>query len=187
MSTKATADNRKEYKKVMHKLDEFFKVRRNVIFERARFSRRDQLPGETAEEYITALYSMIDACEYDERFKDEMLRDCLVVGIRDKALSERLQMDADLKLETTKTSIRQREAVKEQQSLLPQGEEGIKSSPICVGSIRRGASDRSSLNSQQTRRQLKPMEASLERTQQKDSAQPRGSCLHKVWQKTDAW
>ena len=42
-STKATADDRKEYKKIMHKLDKFFKVRQNVIFERARFNRRDQL------------------------------------------------------------------------------------------------------------------------------------------------
>ena len=148
-STKVTADDRKEYKKVMDKLEEFFKVRRNVIFERARFNRRDQLPGETAEAYITALYSMIDACEYDERFKDEMLRDRLVVGIRDKALSERLQMDADLKLETAKTSIRQREAVKEQHGLLLQGAEGTKTNPICVDSIRHGTSDRSSLHNKQ--------------------------------------
>ena len=100
-STKATADDRKEYKKVIHKLDEFFKVRRNVIFERAGFNRLDQLLGETAEEYITALYCMKDACEHDERFKDEMLRDRLVVGIRNKELLERLHMDIDLKLETT--------------------------------------------------------------------------------------
>ena len=40
----------------------------------------------TAEEYITALYSTIYASEYNERFKNEMFRDCLVVGIKDKAL-----------------------------------------------------------------------------------------------------
>lgn len=47
--------------------------------------------------------------------RDEMLRDCLDVGIRDKSLSEKLQLDATLTLEKVKTAIRQREAVKEQQ------------------------------------------------------------------------
>ena len=68
----------------------FFKVRWNVTFERARFNRHNQLPGETAKEYITVLYSIIDTCEYDERLKKEMLRDRLVMGIRDKALSKTL-------------------------------------------------------------------------------------------------
>ena len=117
MSTTITEANRKDYKKVMEKLDKFFKVRRNVIFERAKFSRHDQLPEETA---ITALYGMIDACEYEELFKEEMLRDRLVVGIRDKALSEKLQLDANLiKLETAKTNIRQREAIKQQLKQFP--------------------------------------------------------------------
>ena len=37
---------------VVGKFDEYFKVRKNVIFERARFNRCNQLP----EEYITVLY-----------------------------------------------------------------------------------------------------------------------------------
>ena len=40
----------------MTKFDEYFKGRKNLILERARFNKRDQRDGETAEEYITALY-----------------------------------------------------------------------------------------------------------------------------------
>ena len=47
-----------------------------------------------------------------------MIRDRLVVGIRDSTLSERLQMDADLTLDSAKKIIRPREAVHEQQALL---------------------------------------------------------------------
>ena len=43
-----------------------------------------------------------------------MLRDRLVVGIRDQELSKELQMDADLTLEAAKKKIRQKEAVHEQ-------------------------------------------------------------------------
>ena len=51
-----------------------------------------------------------------------MIRDRLVVGIRDTALSEWLQMDAELTLEKAKTTIGQREAVHEQQHVLKGGE-----------------------------------------------------------------
>ena len=50
--------------------------------------------------------------------KTEMIRDRLVVGIRDIVLSRHLQLDADLTLETAKTQIRRREAIEEQQQVL---------------------------------------------------------------------
>ena len=47
-----------------------------------------------------------------------MIRDRLFVGIRDTALSEKLQMDADLMLEKAKKSIRKQEAIHEHQGIL---------------------------------------------------------------------
>ena len=113
-SVNATDDDRKVYATVLERFDEYFKVRWNVIFEMARFNRRVQLPGETAEEFIMALYNLAATCNYGGLEK-EIIRDRLVVGIRDSALSETLQTDAKLTLETAKTKIRQREAVHEQQ------------------------------------------------------------------------
>ena len=105
--------DRKKYGKVIEKFDAHFKVRRNIIFERARFNKRDQREGESVEEYITALYSLIETCEYGA-LKEELLRDRLVVGIRDSKVSEALQMNAELTLEKAKKTIRQKEAVREQ-------------------------------------------------------------------------
>lgn len=81
-----------------------------MIFERARFNKRDQKEGEAAEEYITALYNLVSSCDYGD-LATEMIRDRLVVGIRDTALSQRLQVDPDLTLEKAKRQIRQKEAV----------------------------------------------------------------------------
>ena len=50
--------------------------------------------------------------------KDELIRDCLVVRIRDLALSERLQLEPDLTLDKAKQLIRQRESVKTQEGFL---------------------------------------------------------------------
>ena len=47
-----------------------------------------------------------------------IIRDSIVIGIRDKALSRRLQLDADLTLEKAVRLVRQNEAVGEQQKVL---------------------------------------------------------------------
>ena len=101
----------------MRKFDEFFKVCKNVIFERARFNLRCQAEGESIEQFITCLYSLAESCEF-AALKDELIRERIVVGIRDKALSERMQVDTHLTLDKAKREARQREAVQEQQGLL---------------------------------------------------------------------
>ena len=116
-STNPTEDDRKDYARVIGKFDEYFKVRKNVIYKRARFNKRNQQNGESAEQYIMALYKLAENCDYGD-LKEEMIRDRLVVGIRDTALSEKMQMDPNLTLETAKKSIHQREAVHEQQQTL---------------------------------------------------------------------
>ena len=101
-----------------------------MIFERARFNRRVQKEGEMAEQYIAALYNLADNCNF-RHFKEEMIRDRLVAGIRDGALSERLQTDDNLTLEKAKIAIRQREAVKEQAKTL----KGSKENPVLIESL----------------------------------------------------
>ena len=86
-SMNATAEDRSDYDKVMELLDGYFQVRRNVIFERARFNRWSQLPGESAEEYIMELYSLAANCSYGP-MEQELIRDRLVVGIRNQALED---------------------------------------------------------------------------------------------------
>ena len=107
---------RERYADVMATFNEFFQVRKNVIFEGACFNRRVQREEESAEQFITSLYVLAENCVYSD-LAAEMIRDRIVVGIRDKALSERLQLDPDLTLESAKRRVRQREAVHEQQTV----------------------------------------------------------------------
>ena len=65
----------------------------NVIYEHAHFNRRVQLADESVEHFITNLYHFVEHCKYRE-LKEEMVRNCIVVRIRDSALSERLQLDS---------------------------------------------------------------------------------------------
>ena len=89
--TGARADERKEYTTIIAKLDEYYKARRNIIYEQARFNKRDQTRDKTAEQYISALYMLAETCQYGT-LQNEMIRDQLVIGIRDTALSDKQQM-----------------------------------------------------------------------------------------------
>ncbi len=78
-STNITEEDRKKFDVVLKKFDELFRVRHNVIFESARFNQRNQLPGESAEKYISELYHLAENCKYGA-MKDELIRNRLVVG-----------------------------------------------------------------------------------------------------------
>ena len=121
-----------------------------MIFERARFNRRSQRDGENAEEYIAALYSLAENCQYGA-LKEEMIRDRLVVGIRDSALSERLQLDAKLTLEKAK-EVRQKEAVREQNQTLKETGDS-RNNPIVLDSMGR---DRGADNARKNPRNGRP-------------------------------
>lgn len=127
-------DDKKKYATVKAKFDSHFIKKKNVIFERARFNLRKQEDGEPVDIFITSLYSLAAHCEYRD-LHDELIRDRIVVGIRDANLSEKLQLDANLTLEKAVSQVRQSESVKRQQSLLRQ--EGREESGALVGSIRK--------------------------------------------------
>ena len=67
----------------------------NVIYERAKFNERCQQDGEMVNQFVTALHTLEEHCSY-RALKEEMIRDCLVVGVRDASLSLKLQMDSNL-------------------------------------------------------------------------------------------
>ena len=75
----------------------YFVQRKNSISERAKFNQRVQAESETVDQFLTALNALVEHCEY-EGLKEQMIPDCLVVGLCDSILSERLQFDSDLVL-----------------------------------------------------------------------------------------
>lgn len=106
-----------EYDTVKTKLDAHFVTRRNVIFERAKFNLRQQETGESPNSFHTVLHCLAEHTGYGA-LHDEIVRDRLVVGLRDKRLSEQLKLDPELTIEKAITRARQSEQVKKQQEML---------------------------------------------------------------------
>ena len=102
-STGISDGDREKYTSVMNALETFFKVRQNVILD-----RQNQMAGESAEQYITELYHLVETCDYNADIVEEMLRDRLVVGMRDSVLAEGLQLNPELTLEKAKKAMQQK-------------------------------------------------------------------------------
>jgi hypothetical protein len=102
---------------VMSKFDTHFVVRKNIIYERAKFNTHRQELKETADQFIIALHTLADRCAFGD-LREELIRDRLVVGIREARLGERLQLDPDLTLAKAVDAVRQFEQVRQQQGFL---------------------------------------------------------------------
>ena len=114
-------DERKAYDTVKTKLEAHFIKKRNVIFERSKFNRRIQQPGESVDSFITALHCLAEHCQYGN-LRGEMIRDRIVVGLLDENLSMKLQLDPELTLEKATAAARQHESVRQQQEVIRGGQ-----------------------------------------------------------------
>lgn len=112
-----SATDVKVYSKVINAFESYFIVKKNIIYERAMFNRRTQKEGESVADFITALHTLVETCEYGS-LQDELLRDRIVAGVRDERLSAKLQMEADLTLERAVLYCKQSETVQKQQKAL---------------------------------------------------------------------
>ena len=108
--------NDASYDYLKQSLDRYFGVRRNLIIERAKFNRRVQQQGESVDVFIQDLYRLVEHCEYGE-LREQLLRDRIVVGVIDDALSDRLQAQADMTLDQSVQISRQAEARKQQRGV----------------------------------------------------------------------
>ena len=101
-----------KYEKMMEKYDEYFVPKKNVIHERARFRERKQASGESSESFIRALYELAEHCDFPD--KNDQIRHQIVIGLKDKDVSEKLQHRSTLTLEQAIQYARQTELVKTQ-------------------------------------------------------------------------
>ncbi|BES96129.1 tetratricopeptide repeat protein, tpr [Nesidiocoris tenuis] len=105
------------YDSVIQSFNKYFAKKINVIYERAKFNRRYQFENEPVSEFITSLQELSMSCKYGP-LREELLRDRIVVGIRDSGLSAKLQMDSELTLEKAIDGAKDSETVKSQQKFI---------------------------------------------------------------------
>ena len=65
----------------------YVKPRTNVIYNRYKFQSRSQSESESFDQFVTDLKLLVKDCTYDK--PDEMVRDRIVIGIRNTKIREK--------------------------------------------------------------------------------------------------
>lgn len=89
--------DKNSYKKIVEKLDEYFIPTKNITYERHVFFLREMKETETIDEYINDLRRLSSNCEFGT-LTDSLIKDRIVLGVRDRALKDRLLRENNLDL-----------------------------------------------------------------------------------------
>ena len=93
--------------KVLKKFEERCVPARNETYERYVFFKREQLPSESLDSYITALMKLSESCGCGT-LRESLVRDRLILGVKDDKVREKLlgkrALDLDKAIETIKAS-----------------------------------------------------------------------------------
>ena len=69
----------------------------NIIYERYKFNNRSQEQAESIDTYVTSLRALAETCEFGA-LKEDLLRDRIVCGVRDKSVRRKLLQESGLTL-----------------------------------------------------------------------------------------
>ena len=92
-----TEDERTKIEKVLDRLERHFVGEVNETFERFRFNQRNQEVSETIDSYVSALRALVKSCNFGT-LEESLLRDRIVMGIRDDATRKKLLQTRSLDL-----------------------------------------------------------------------------------------
>ena len=90
-------DERTDINKVLELWQNHCLGKTNIIYERYKFNNRSQEQAESIDTYITSLRALAETCEFGA-LKEDLLRDRIVCGVRDKGIQTKLLQESGLTL-----------------------------------------------------------------------------------------
>ncbi|XP_064468460.1 uncharacterized protein LOC135379139 [Ornithodoros turicata] len=106
-------EEKKQLEVVKQRFKEHFTPKANHAYERYKFNELKQKEGETFNEFLTAARLQAKICQFGE-LTDELLRDRIIVGIRNDDVREKLLSDPTIDLQKTVNTCRASEQASQQ-------------------------------------------------------------------------
>ncbi|XP_054713060.1 uncharacterized protein K02A2.6-like [Uloborus diversus] len=85
------------FNEVLNAFDNYFQPRTNTVIARYKFFNSRQKEGESVDSFVTNLKNLSKDCCFENQ-EDSLIRDLLVIGVRDSAMKEKLLMETELSL-----------------------------------------------------------------------------------------
>ena len=95
------AEDKEDIKTIIKKMDDYIIGDTSETYERYKFNRRDQADGENIDEYVAVLKDLAGTCNLCScaNLKDSLLRDRIVLGVRDDQLRKEMLQRRKLSLQ----------------------------------------------------------------------------------------
>jgi hypothetical protein len=114
------SEDKTKLEEIITLFDEHFKPKQNEVINSYNFNKRNQEDGETFDAFYTAIRKIAENCNYIE--KDRMLRDRIVIGVKDQRTQQKLLEIKELTLEKAVDVCRSAELSKEHMKTLNSSE-----------------------------------------------------------------
>lgn len=106
-------EDKQKYDQVLKKFEQYCQPKTNIVFERYKFFSCAQKEGQNIDSYVTELKTLASTCEFNEQ-ESSLIRDRIVIGIRDSGMKERLLREPVLCVNKATEIVRAAETSKEQ-------------------------------------------------------------------------
>ena len=113
LNLKLSDDDRKDINACITALENYFKPKRNVVYERYMFNTCSQQPEESVDGYVNRLRKCASTCQFGT-LTEELIRDRLVLGLRNQSTKLRLLKEEDLSLNKALSICRSSEIASQQ-------------------------------------------------------------------------
>lgn len=110
---KMSDEDKKKFNKVIDQFESYMNPKKNILYERFLFYNRSQEEAEPIDNFIQDVRKLMKSCEFKACCSEDILRDRIVLGIRDKKLQECLISEENLQLQKTIEKCRASEVTKE--------------------------------------------------------------------------
>lgn len=118
---KSSEDSTPKYEELLKLFDDYFKPKQNELISTFNFFKREQLDGETFDNFYSEIRRLVKNCNFEN--ESRMLRDRIVMGVYDKRVQQKLLEDASLTLDKAVDKCRSMELAKEHGRAMQKQEE----------------------------------------------------------------
>lgn len=147
-SFKLSEEDANKFSIVLNYFDQYFQPKQNTVIARYKFFNCKQKEGESVDSFVTNLKNLSKDCAFETQ-EDSLIRDLLIIGVRDSAMKEKLLMEMELTLEKAIEYCRAKEASGKQMEMMNRTADA--SSVGAVSAINRSRSNKSQRNKNEKR------------------------------------
>ena len=119
LNLKLSEEERNSVNSCLNALEAYFKPKRNVVYERYLFNTCTQNVEESVHGYVNRLRKHASTCEFGT-LTDELIRDRLVLGLREESTKLRLLKEETLSLDKAINMCRSSEIATQQMKIIQQ-------------------------------------------------------------------